>query len=148
MISEIRLFKDKIKPGIFLSKNMVIKNKIDIDDFYSIKINDSILLTHSPMPEKFNQIGLGKLLGYYPKSCDLFLTDRCSERVEFLNFNGIHFNTKLLYDEALEWCIEQYGKSMLEKYKKIEYCKELMILNPNQKKYILSNEKVHTIKKL
>ena len=58
---------------------------------------------------------IGVMLGYYPESCELFKNTRRSLQSSMLiNFNGINFNTMGLVDEAINWCLNQYGEKILE----------------------------------
>jgi hypothetical protein len=66
----------------------------------------------------------GKLLGYYPKSVELF-EDAVKNNIraffhkEIINFHGIQFNTMGLFNEAFAWCMQEYGQKILEHYGEI-----------------------------
>ncbi len=84
--------------------------------------------------KKVEQSELGVILGYYPGSCKKFeeFMDEIKEGVadrtcmEYINFNGIRFNTEGLFDEAFDWCMETYGEKMLKIYGKIVVEKKIV----------------------
>jgi hypothetical protein len=126
-MNEIILFKNKIKPALLLSEHVLKKNNIIINDYYHIPFRGSILISHNPIPEiKDDFSTVGKILGYYPKSCELFEAG-ISNINEFIDFGGIHFNTGGLYEEALQWCKDTYSEEMLKKYKKIRWFRSVTV---------------------
>jgi hypothetical protein len=144
MISEISLFEKGIKPALLTVRSVLEKNNIDTEKYYYVEhLNGSILLAHNPIPLFNNKGDLGKFLGYYPKSCDLFKPGVHKEVNECIEFGGICFNTQGLYNEALEWCIEQYKDKILKHYKKFQYFKYYVILRDG--KTSLRQEKINYI---
>ena len=143
MVNEFTLFKDNIKPAILSNKESLAKYDININDYYSIKYKNSILVSHNKIDIIDNDVVLlGKSLGYYPKACELFkkIDFHKNEIIEYINFNGIYFNTSYLYNECLEWCKKQYLNKMLMKYHKVEYCRLYSTYNKNSKSYMINTD--------
>lgn len=143
MIDEFTLFKDNIKPTILSNKESLIKNDINIDNFYSMKYKNSILVSTKKIDIVDNDVvKLGKILGYYPKVCELFnqIDFHKNEIIEYINFNGIYFNTSYLYNECVEWCKDKYLDKMLMKYHKVEYRRLYSLYNKDLKRYIIHTD--------
>jgi hypothetical protein len=124
MINEVTLFVDKIKPAVLLDQYEIEESNINIYNYYYVKCRGGILISHTPLPDyEIGTAELGKILGYYPKSCDAFENCKFNFPMEFLHFSGMIINTCGYYDEALNWCIEQYGEKILKQYGKLRYIK-------------------------
>lgn len=55
----------------------------------------------------------GVLMGYPPKVCSMFkLGKELPTHANFLNYNGIVFNTMGCLAESLLWCNSQYGDKL------------------------------------
>lgn len=122
MINEVTLFLDKIKPALLLDKEEFEAYNINIKDYYHVECRGGILVSHTPLPtHELDNAEIGKILGYFPKSCDAFEQRKFSFPMEFLHFSGMIINTCGLYDEALNWYIEQYGEKILKQYGKLRY---------------------------
>ncbi|MNB98636.1 hypothetical protein D3C81_793530 [compost metagenome] len=118
---DVNLFLNHIKPAILFEEKTYKKHNIDVNDYYHTPFRAGIVISHKPLPKITNSdnIKLGKVLGYYPKSCDLFFNE--SESEEFIWYGGIHFNTGHLYNEALDWCHQQYKDKLIEKFGIFKY---------------------------
>lgn len=115
-MNELELFKIGIKPAILIPEKSISRVKIDADEYYKGRFRKGIILSHKELPliTDFDNIKLGIVLGYYPKSCEVLYASRENRgNNEFIDFGGIHFNTVHLFDEALEWCKEKYLEKML-----------------------------------
>lgn len=135
MINEVTLFVDKIKPALLLDENEYEELNINIHNYYYVKCRGGILISHTPLPtHKLGTAELGKILGYYPKSCDAF--EHIKLPFEFLHFNGMVINTCGYYEEALNWCIEQYGEKILKQYGKLRYVKSITSFESGFRNYI------------
>lgn len=121
---EIELFLRGIKPAILKQKYIISRCSIDTYEYHTETFRNSIILSHKEIPpiKDINCKELGIILGYYPKSCELFdskLRDMLVTENEFIDFGGIVFNTGFLFEESLEWCIKEYKDKMLKHYDKI-----------------------------
>lgn len=118
-MNELELFKIGIKPAILIPEKSISRVKIDADEYYKGRFRKGIILSHKELPliTDFDNIKLGIVLGYYPKSCEVLYASRVNRENrgnnEFIYFGGIHFNTAHLFDEALEWCKGKYLEKML-----------------------------------
>ncbi|MNV50280.1 hypothetical protein D3C71_1422820 [compost metagenome] len=119
--NEIELFLNHVKPAVMFKKEIYDKNHININKYHHAEFRGNILISHSPLPEinDNDKILIGKILGYYPESCDIVLPNY--DVNEFINYGGIHFSTRMLYDDALEWCHNEYKDKLLNKFKKFKY---------------------------
>jgi hypothetical protein len=126
MINEVTLFVDKIKPALLLDEDEYEEFNINIHNYYNVKCRGGILISHTPLPTyELTTSELGKILGYYPKSCDAFENSKFNLPMEFLHFSGMVINTCGYYEEAVNWCIEQYGEKILKQYRKLRYIKSI-----------------------
>lgn len=125
MVSEIQLFVDDIKPALLLSKKVYEKN---IDILKNYKVKKTLYGGYLVHREGKHIEGrtIGEILGY-PPICVKAFEDRNKrgEKPEvktsyFLNYGGIVFNCYEHFEEALEWCNNQYKDKMLSKYGKID----------------------------
>lgn len=122
MSNELILFKKGIKPAILFPDNVKEKVDLNLNAYYTTTFRKSIILSHTELPciTDRDNIKLGIVLGYYPKSCEVLYSNReVWTENEFINFGGIQFNTAHLFDEAFEWCIETYKDKMLKSYDNI-----------------------------
>lgn len=124
MINEIQLFVDDIKPALLITKKNYEKNIEVLKNYNYIKEFKSGYLISKEDVDIENKL-LGDILGYPPMCVRTFEKKRIEPKKEkmtsyFLNYGGINFNCFNHYEEALEWCNNQYKEKMLEKYGKIE----------------------------
>lgn len=127
-MNELLLFTLGIKPAILVRQTrdtrLLAKGK------YTRELGRGILISHTPIPDDITAYTLGVALGYYPESCKRFGTYPHEEiqKGPFIFYNGLHFNTCGLGDEALKWCQETYGERMRDFFGALNYYTYL----PNQ----------------
>lgn len=125
MVSEIQLFVDNIKPALLLSEKIYEKNK-DILKNYRVKkmLYGGYLIYREE--KHIEGKAIGEILGYPPVCVKTFEEKKkIKEQPEvktsyFMNYGGIIFNCYEHFEEALEWCNNQYKDKMLSKYGKID----------------------------
>lgn len=114
---EIELFKAGIKPSI-LGRTRELRQKGIIDTpgvgHYISSDERFLIASRNPLPlrRELTHEKIGILLGYFPKSCEEI---QDTNKVDtFLNFGGIHFNTKGYGKEAFNWCKGRYLEDIIK----------------------------------
>lgn len=120
--TEIEVFEAGIKPAVLVDRDnkeeytrvWEIINKSKNIHSRNVFRNRAVILSWKPIPPKICAgEELGITLGFYPESCYTFNDE---DNWSTLDFNGIFFCVGSYKNEAIQWCKEQYGEKLLEKY--------------------------------
>lgn len=143
-ITELQGFLDGLTKSYMCEGRKLLKNK-DLKKYNSYPSEDDnylitrLLLDRVPATDK----EIGKLLGYYPMSCNLYSAWHDVLERHYLVINGIRFNTVGLDIEALLWCVNTYAETCLKYYGYFYFYfshKLSCLFYKNTKMYILENE--------
>lgn len=120
MKTELKLFTDNIKPAILITKYIYEKHEHILNKYNVKEYNNGTILVYKEESAIENK-SIGEILGY-PPMCAKEFEDREKEQrgdkfvSKFINYGGIQFNCFDKYQEAIEWCNQEYKKKMLDKY--------------------------------